>query len=242
MNRFQKNMSFFQQGKAWFGPVLEGRLKSFIPKDTQSVTVKKGETIVTEEDYPDKLIYLKSGLLLQQTVNEIANKPFAVTNINIPGSMTARMTFVVKYSAAVRISAIKKSEVIIIPYHTVRKRLAEDFDLYNEFIDYAAFCDRSAFLSLKSISMVDIEHRLKTFLLMCILAYGITVPSCTEDKWIKMPVKFSRNELSFITYVTRLTVDRLLSKWMKDGLYHSDGADFYVNYRLFSLYDEFELK
>lgn len=242
MNRFQKNMSFFEQGKAWFSPILEGYQKSLVPTDAESVIVKKGGVIVAEEDYPDKLIYIKSGVILQQTVNEIANKPFAAVNVNIPGSMTARMTFLVKHSASVRISAIRKSEVIIIPFHSMRKRLAEDFNLYNEFINYASFCDRSAFLSLKSISMVDIEHRLKTFLLMCILAHGIKVPTCAEDRWIKVPIKFSRNEISFITYVTRLTVDRLLSKWIKEELYYSDSSGFYVNARLFSLYNEFELK
>lgn len=139
MNRFQKNMSFFEQGKAWFGPTLEGRLASLLPKDLEIVTIKKGGVIVEEDDYPDKLIYVKSGLVVQQTVNEIANKPFAVVNVNIPGSMTARMTFLAKHSASVRISAIRKSEIIIIPFHKVRKRLAEDFDLYNEFIDYQPF-------------------------------------------------------------------------------------------------------
>ena len=215
----------------WFIPRLESKLFCLIPDGARPQTIPKGGIIVSEEDYPDKLVYVRKGVLEQSTVNYMLKKPFAVLSLCLAGTMTGRMLMLSKYASPVRITALRKSEVIIIPFEGVKQAINASFELYQMFTSYCSRCDQSEFAGMSIIGTRSAEERLKLFFQSVISAFPA---SADEGAWRTLPFKFSRNEIASITHTTRLTVDRVLAQWIKNGLYKNTGSSFLLHQDLFS--------
>lgn len=217
------------EGVPWFLPRLEPELRCLIRDDLRPVSVDKGNVIVGEDDYPDKLIYICEGILEQSTVSNICKKPFAVLSICLEGSMTGRMLMLSKYASPVRVTALRKSRVIIIPFARVREAITSSFPLYQQFTSYCSRCDHAEFSGMSIIGTHSAEDRLKLFFAALIGAHG----QHHADEWLPLPIKFSRNEIASITHSTRLTIDRVLAQWIRNDVYRNMGKGFLVHKSIF---------
>lgn len=225
-----KHMASAPGGVPWFLPRLEPELLCLIQDDMRPVCVDKGGVIVGEDDYPDKLIYVCEGMLEQSTVSNICKKPFAVLSLCLEGSMTGRMLMLSKYASPVRVTALRKSRVIIIPFARVREAITASFPLYQQFTSYCSRCDHAEFSGMSIIGTHSAEDRLKLFFAALIGAHG----QQHVDGWLPLPIKFSRNEIAAITHSTRLTIDRVLAQWIKNDVYRNVSKGFLVHKSVFA--------
>lgn len=209
----------------WFIPRLEDKLTVLLPAGAKSIKIKKGVVVIAEDEYMDKMVYVKNGLLMQSAINYKLKKPFSTLSLCLPGRLTGRMMFLSKYSAPVRVTALRNSELVTLSFSSIKKLLEKEFELYQVFTDYCARCDRSEFGGISAVGTMDAEERLKLFLMASIRASRANATA----EWVRLPFMLTRNELSDILYVTRLTIDRVLTQWSRDRVYKHEESEFYIH-------------
>ena len=74
---------------------------------------------------------------------------------------------------------------------------------------------------LAALSFFTPEEKLKILFKVLMLSYNADF----TQEWLKLPIRLSYVEMSYVIYTTRLTVIRIINSWKTEGVYRQEGSD-----------------
>lgn len=200
--------------KPWVPPLVEGRIKSFLYKNGKPKRYKKGEIIVSEDDYLDEIFILKSGLLSNSIIHHGLSKSYTMCGIRIPCHISGYTTYILREPAPVRITALSKSEIWAVSFSQMDEFLAANHELKDEFIRHCGRSLRSEIDAMLAMTTIPTEEKFWVLIAAVMTTMGCEI---ADREWIPIPVKINRDTMSCLLYVSVMTVDRLYASLVKNG-------------------------
>lgn len=173
--QFHKNVARCKtDGMAWFIPKMPEALRDILPEDIEFKSYRKNEIIVSEDDYPDKAVLIKSGCLYCTIVNSYVEKEQLTCMLAVDGSLISSTMQLSDCAQHMRIQPVVKSEAAVIPFHTIDKALQKDAKLYKAFVNYASICDKTKIETLKLSARYEYlaESGVKSMVLLALSDQG----------------------------------------------------------------------
>lgn len=202
--------------KPWVPPLMKGRIKSFIYKNGAIKKYKKGAVLVNEDDYLTDIFILKKGILSNSIIHHELNKSFMACGIRLPGHISGYTTFILREPAPVRITALSSVEVACVSFDAMDVFLDESPELKAVFLRHCGKCLRSEIDTLLAVVTLTAEERF-WILMAAILSTTDSIP-VNKDGWLYLPFKISREAMSYLLYVSIVTIDRLYAALIKNNL------------------------
>ncbi len=211
----------------WIVPKLSKPLVDIFIKYGKKVTYKKDSIIIHEKEIMDFLFYIKSGIISQAVVNFSLNKPLAM-NIFIPGRMMGYLNFFTGTNSPRRITALDRSEIIILDFDMMECIIDSDMELYKRLVNYCELCDRSELNGMIGLFSMSTEDRLRFLFTNILCAYGYSFDESMDNEWVKVPISIRRDDIIKIIYTSKITLDRLFANWVKSSFLMRDGRHYYI--------------
>lgn len=179
----------------------------------------------------NKLFYLKKGLCMY-FVNYDQEKPRALSIIP-PGRAMGDLTCLTGEIVNVTTVIKRDSEVLVIPPDILKKEMENDFELTQAVIKTAIAKQECHLEGMIANFTLDYENRLIALFKAIIYSYGEE-----KQEFTKVPLRLNNSELGMVISSTRVTVSRILSKWMEQDLMRKEGKYLYISSSLLdSSYD-----
>lgn len=211
----------------WITPSLPQEFVEVFRRNGVSKIYKKDAILIDENHEMDYFLYIKHGVISQAVVNFNLNKPLAM-NIFTDGRMMGYLNFFTKLNSPRRITCLKKSEILIITFDEMNSIIDSDFKLYKSFVAYCELCGRSELNGMIGLFTSSAEDRLRVLYTSILCSAGYDFKRCDERDWVKLPFSLRRDDIIKIIYTSKLTLDRILAQWTKDGLTRREGKDIFV--------------
>ncbi len=211
--KFLRQVSMIRYPMPWVPPFLNGRVKTFLYTHGEARTFKKGE-IVVNEDYLQRIIILKSGLLSNSITNMSLNKAFMMSGIRLPGHISGYTTYLVREPAPICIAALTASEIRSVTFEQMDRFLAEDPDLRGEFLAHCGRSLRANTDAILAIATMSAEERFWILHAALFMLLNVSM----EREWLSLPFRINRETLSGLLYVSQLTIDRMHIAFQRRGL------------------------
>lgn len=211
----------------WITPGLPHEFVEIFRREGVSKIYKKDAIVIDENHEMDYFLYIKYGVLSQAVVNFNLNKPLAM-NIFTPGRMMGYLNFFTGLNSPRRIICLEKSEILVVSFDEMRRIVESDFALYKSFVGYCELCGRSELNGMIGLFTSSAEDRLRVLFTSILSSVDYDFEKCREEDWVKLPVNLRRDDIIKIIYTSKLTLDRILSQWTKEGLTRREGKNYYV--------------
>ena len=242
--QFHKNIAYLKNnGTPWLTPRLNDSLKALIPKDTEFKALSKGTVIIKENEYPDQLVYVKSGSVCTSFVNDYVMKNILITGIFPEGGLTASMANIADYVEYRRIEVFSKSTVVgLVPFMEIEKQISRDHSLYKDYVTYASKCDKTRIATLKINSSYPPDLRYKLYLAAKLVSIGVHIPEPDKNVWLPVPYPAGRHKHHLALNVSKSTIDRMLEEWRAKGYYKYINNIYHIHASALSELNDFSLQ
>ncbi|MCD8553673.1 Crp/Fnr family transcriptional regulator [Seleniivibrio sp.] len=179
----------------------------------------------------NKLFYLKKGLCMYM-VNYDREKPRVLALIP-PGRAMGDLTCLSGEIVNVTTVAKRESEILVLPPDILKTHMRSSVELMDAVLKTTIAKQESHIEGMIANFTLTPEDRLKTLFKSMICSSGIE-----PEGMVRLPLKLSHEELGMVVSTTRVTVSRIISKWIEADLIKKDGRSFVINCVLFTgLYD-----
>ena len=202
--------------KPWVPPLMTGRTKSFLFKNGKLKKYRKGGVIVSEDDYLEDIFIVKSGLLSNAITHHALSKSFTMCGLRMPGHISGYTTFILREPAPVRITALTKTEISSVSFGQMDEFLRENPDLKDEFIRHCGRCLRSEIDAMLAMTTASTEERY--WVLVASIFSTLNILPSDPEAWYPLPFKINRETMSYLLYVSVMTIDMLYAGLVKSGL------------------------
>lgn len=238
--QFRKNIAYCKSDSMpWIMPQLPPSLNVLISSDTEYKNYRKNEIIISEENYPDSLVYVKSGMIYCTIINSYTDKEQITCALAVNNTLTASAMQLVDYPQHIRIQAAVPSKIAIIPLRNIEKVVRQDSALYKTYLKLAVLCDKTRLETLKICISHSISLRYKFYILAKLITANMQIPNPDADEWIAPPYSSGRPLHHILMNVSKATVDRMMAEWKELGLYKFENYKFYIHSSIFSEFNEF---
>ncbi len=215
----------------WVHPEEHPRIQAIYREHGRPLRVRHGE-VIKHGGESNRLFFLTKGLCAYYVATETARP--TVLSLIIPGRVMGDITCVSGERVNVVTRALKDSELLTVPPTTLLQAMSLD--------------PRMAVLAARSLIAKEESHlegmvanftlepaaRLKALLKVLILSYRAAV----TPGWNVVPLLLSNKHYGSIVNLTRVSVSRLFSRWIDEGLVRKHTRQIEVQDRLFDdLYD-----
>ena len=193
--------------------------------------VRRGE-VIKHGGESNRLFFLSRGLCAYYVAGEVARP--TILSLIIPGRVMGDITCISGDRVNVVTRAIKDSELLVVPPSALIEAMSRDPAM-------AVIAARSMISKQEShlegmVANFTLEPsaRLKALLKALILSYRDTL----APGWNLVPLLLSNELYGSIVNLTRVSVSRIFSRWIEEGLVRKQGRQIEVQSSLFDdLYD-----
>jgi CRP-like cAMP-binding protein len=244
-------MGKYYKANPWVIPKVPQALKNLfvahghmVHLERNSVIAGTLRTVMDFENAPpcslNDLIYLKSGLMAQAYETYDENKPLAIS-IVLPDRMVNYASYMGIDNSSEVLFALRKSEILYLSRDEFDRCCSKNIE--NLITSYCMQCIASDYDAFTCMFTCDAEKRL-FFLFRSLIdsfcsADLISAPA-EADRFVKIPIKLSYLELSYVMYTTPKTIERLMSKWIKKGYIKNEKDALYISPAIFSELRKFD--
>lgn len=211
-------------------PVEDSKIIDIYERYGSARRIKRGEVIKSGGD-TNRLYLLKKGLCIYM-INYMSDKPRALALL-LPLRAMGDITCISGEVVNVTTTALRESEILVIPPDILKSRMREDFEiseLVTKKVIQKQECHLEGMIANFTLSH---EERLIIFYKALLLTFGKDI-----KEWEKLPLRLSDEELGSIIHGTRVTVNRIHMKWQEEGYFKKDKCGIYINNSLFDgIYD-----
>lgn len=232
-------MGKYYKTTPWVIPEMPLSIKNIFRKYGKNQFVKKntllsGNCINAQFPNTERLIYLESGLLGQAYETYSLNKPYAMSVV-LPGRMVNYLSYLDIDNSGDNIIVLRNSSIYCMTKSEFDKIANNEEKLM--MVKQCKASITSDFDGLCCMFTCDTPKRL-AYLFKALVEgfYG----DITGMSSMKIPIKLSYAEMSYVMYTTIRTIERLLPKWRELG-YIETGKNYTIVYsKLFDVMDELE--
>lgn len=219
----------------WIYPEELERVKELYYKHGRTAVYKKG-TVIKKGGESRKLFHLVEGLCAY-FINYAEGKP-RVFALLLPGRSMMDLTCITGHRVNVTTITLRDSKVLIIPPNTLVDAMAGDAKLAIDVCRQAVLKQECSLEATFANFTYEPKMRLQVFMKALIYTLQNEV-----YEWNRMPIVFTNEELGMMIDTTRVTVNRLLSKWQKEGVIKKNGRQIFVHRSLLDdIYDWLDYK
>jgi CRP-like cAMP-binding protein len=192
--------------------------------------LKRGTSLLNGGDN-GCVYYLKKGLATF-SFQDKAGRSFVFALVP-PGRVLADIDGISGELVNVHDSVIRPSEVLSIDRETWFKYIGSDAKLLMQVTKGIISKHESHMEAMIANYTLSLGDRLKVL-------YKVLITSFNEilNEWNKLPLYLSANECAELTGATRVSISRIISAWMKQGLLKKVKRDIFIHINLFNdIYD-----
>lgn len=214
----------------FFHPQVIEPLKKFILGNGSERKLKKGECYKHSDEQLKNLAFIESGLCYYVYETEEMSNIFAVCP---PGSIMGDATFLAPMNLPLNIYARRDTKLIVVPLTKVErfcKETRETFEavVANSILKFQSYAEGMLINATRTP-----EERLK-FLIKAIILWH----DSPQSHWSALDLRLSNMEFGEIIHTSRITVNRILNGWKKEGLLKRENGITFVRKEI---YEDIEL-
>ena len=198
----------------WIRYRAETDIAHFLKENGRMRIYPKGTCVIPAGTIYPYLSLVASGMLSKSFDVYKNSKDFAMSVI-LPGSTLGDFYFMTKRICNLKVIALRETSLFECPHEVVEKAMLSNIIFFRKILNHLMLDMESDSEGLATITARPTEERLKAMIKILLVRYSV-IP---ENGWYKLPIYFSHNEISHIIYTIPLTVNRLLFKFKKQGLY-----------------------
>lgn len=214
----------------WFYPEDNHRLKELYHKHGHTVEYKKG-TILKSGGQSRKHFHLAQGLC-SYFINYAEGKPRSFALI-LPGASMGDITCITNERVNVTTRVMRDSKILVVPPDLLVKEMSKDAKLAIEVNIHMMHKQESSLEATIANFTYEPPMRLKIFMKAMLVRFNGGM-----NEWNKLPLIFTNEEFGMMVDSTRVTINRILSTWQKDGLIKKEGKQIIAHESLFAdIYD-----
>lgn len=214
----------------WLYPEDPPEVKELYYKHGKTAHYKKGD-ILKRGGESQKLFHLVKGMCAY-FLNYAEGKPRSFAII-LPGSSMCDLTCITQERVNVTTIVMRDSDLLLIPPNTLLNAMKNDAELAIKVCRMQISKQESSLEATTANFTHEPAMRLKILMKALFAKHNIAI-----TEWNKLPIVVTNEEFGLFIDSTRVTVNRVLSAWLKEGLIKKEGKQIFVRHNLFDdVYD-----
>lgn len=221
----------------WFVHRAPERLADAVRREGRLLKVARGERILSEFAPYGNLYYLESAVLGQCVAQNSPTKPLAMS-IFTEGRLLGYINALTNYPSPHQLLALTAGTLYVLPHARWAQMLESDHGLALEHIRYMELCVKSELIGMEALFTLTPELKFTLMMAAHLISEGFidadrrilrgAAPELGEG-FVELPHHFTRDAVRLVTYLSRITFDRLHAELTKSGLLSRSGARPCVN-------------
>lgn len=216
----------------WFVHRAPARLADAIRHEGRRMEVARGERILSEFTPYGNLYYLESAVVGQCVIQNSPTKPQAMS-IFTEGRILGYINALTNYPSPHQLLALTAGTVYVLPHARWAQLLEADHALALEHIRYMELCVKSELIGMEALFTLSPELKFTLMMAAHLISEGFidaerrilrgAAPELGEE-FVALPHHFTRDAVRLVTYLSRITFDRLHAELTKNGLLSRSGS------------------
>lgn len=134
-----------------------------------------------------------------------------------------------EFTACKSAEVLRDSEILAVGFEEIQNLITENTALHRLMLAECAFEYRRYMHLPIYLLSADPEKKAVRFFYDILMAFRVDL----SYRWIKIPIKLSRQEICDALYISLITYDKIINKWHKNNLVKRDQNHLVVNGALF---------
>lgn len=195
--------------------------------------VKKGEVLKRGGD-AQRLFFLEEGLCAYCAAEALDHRPY-ILSVVLPGRVMGDMTASIRTRCNVFTRALKKSRVLSIPPEVLAQAIEERPEYAKLEIRNVIAKEESLLEGMAANFLRPPQERLVIYAkALC----RITGTLARDDGWHALPIELSASTIGELVNLNRVSVSRILSRWIQMGEVRREGRTLLFSDSLFEAVDD----
>lgn len=193
----------------------------------------KSQELLKHNGDPSKLFYITKGAAAYY----IADHQLSHSNVLeliIPDRTACDLSAITRTKVNVATRALGPCEALMIPPQIIREEMMKDAKFATLVAEHGILKQECGLEAMVANFTLEPAVRLKTLLKVILISYEQSI----SDGWNKLPINLNNEQFGSIVNLTRVSVSRIFSQWIAEGLMQKTKKSIEVKEKLFNdVYD-----